>query len=99
MSKDDCRCTNSYYRNKPQIKLETETTHNSFFKPIPLEKPVRYDAPKVIQKHYDPSLLQSNYASNFTKPPPSNNYNSNDTALISQYYQNKPKNIPFSTET
>jgi hypothetical protein len=31
--KDDCRCANSYYTNKPKLKLEGETTHNANFKP------------------------------------------------------------------
>jgi hypothetical protein len=44
-------------------------------------------------------LLQSSYKSTFTKPPAVNSSATNDSALINQYYQNKPKNVPFSTET
>lgn len=97
--KDDCRCANSYYSNKPKLKLDCETTHNANFKPHPIEPAPSMQPPKVVQKHYDPTLLQSSYKSTFTKPQAVNNSASNDSAIINQYYQNKPKNVPFSTET
>jgi hypothetical protein len=97
--KDDCRCANSYYRNKPKLKLESETTHNANFKAHHIEKAPDVQPPKVVQKRYDPELLQSSYKTTFTKPNVSANTSGNDQALISQYYQNKPKNVPFSSET
>lgn len=95
---EDCRCANSYYRNKPKVKLESETTHNANFKPHPIEPTPSLVPPKIVQKHYDPELLQSSYKSTYTKPP-INQASSYDASLISQYYQNKPKHGPFPTET
>lgn len=98
MSDKDCRCTNSYFLNKPKIKLQCETTHHANFKPHPIQTAPPINPPKIVQKKYDPELLQSSYKSTFTKPP-INLTSSNDTALLAQYYQNKPKNTPFPTET
>lgn len=99
MNDKDCRCYNSYYHNKPKLKLESETTHNANFKPHPIEPAPTLNPPKIVQKRYDPELLQSSYKSTFTKPNINTTSSVNDAALISQYYQNKPKNIPFPKET
>jgi hypothetical protein len=52
-----------------------------------------------VQKHYDPEMLQSSYKTTFTKPNVNSNASSNDQAILNQYYQNKPKNVPFYSET
>jgi hypothetical protein len=96
---DNCKCANSYYKNKPKLKLESETTHNANFKSYPIEPTPSLQPPKIIQKKYDPELLQSSYKTTYTKPNIKAESSANDTAIINQYYQNKPKNIPFSTET
>ena len=56
-------------------------------------------APKVVQKRYDPELIQSSYKTTFTKPPPNTTSLNSDQPLLNQYYQNKPKNVPFYSET
>lgn len=55
--------------------------------------------PKVVQKRYDPELIQSSYKTTFTKPPPNTTSLNGDQSLVDRYYQNKPKNVPFYSET
>ena len=55
--------------------------------------------PKVVQKRYDPELIQSSYKTTFTKPPPNSTSVNADQSLVNQYYQNKPKNVPFYSDT
>lgn len=56
-------------------------------------------APKVVQKRYDPELIQSSYKTTFTKPAPNTTSANYNQSLVNQYYQNKPKNVPFYSET
>ena len=96
---EDCRCANTYYSNKPKIKHDYETTHHANFKPIPIEKAPTVQPPKVAQKHYDPEVLKTSYKDTFTKPNISASSYNQDQGIINQYYQNKPKNVPFYSET
>jgi hypothetical protein len=92
---DDCRCANNYYNTKPQLKLQSETTHNSTFKAYPIEHQPTYQMSKVEQKHYDPTVLQTSYKSTYVKPVIVNDDKSSNANQVSNYLANKPKNVPF----
>lgn len=91
--KDDCRCANSYYANKPQIKLQAETTNKITYVPHPIPKSTELAPPKHVQKHYDPDVLKTSYKSTFTQPPPPPRTEQIDT--LAHHLNNKPKNVPF----
>ena len=96
---DDCKCVNSYYNNKPKLKMEGQTTHNANYKAYKIDPQPQLQPPKVTQKHYDPDVLQTSYKATYTKPTVQNTSTASDQNFISQYYQNKPKNVPFYSET
>lgn len=50
-----------------------------------------------MQKHYDPDVLKSSYKSTYTKP--AQNVFPDQIDSISQHFNNKPKNVPFYSDT
>ena len=51
----------------------------------------------MVQKHYDPDVLKSSYKATYTKPSQSSFPDQIDS--ISQHFNNKPKNVPFYSDT
>ena len=99
MIEDNCRCANSYYSNKPQLKLQTETTHQSTFKAHPIPQRQDIDPPKVVQKRYDPEVLRSSYNATYVKPKAVKDSYQDSVDSLSRHMMNKPKNIPFQSDT
>lgn len=95
--KDDCRCTNSYYANKPHLKLQAETTNKTTYVQHPLLKNTEFIPPKHVQKHYEPEVLKSSYKCTYTQPPPPPRTEQIDS--LAQHFINKPKNVPFYSDT
>lgn len=96
--KDDCRCASSYYSNKPQLKLQGETTNQSTFKAHPITRQPELQVPKVVQRHYESDLLKTSYNSSFTKPPAASSF-PDQIDSIGKHLSNKPKNVPFYSDT
>lgn len=96
---DDCRCANGYYRNKPQLKLQTETTNQATFKSHPIPARQELPPPKVTSKRYDPEVLRTSYNSTFTKPTPLKEGYSSQVDSLSKHVHNQPKHVPFYSDT
>jgi hypothetical protein len=99
LMEDNCICANSYYSNKPQLKLQTETTNQATFKAYPIPSRQEINPPKVIQKRYDPEVLKSSYSATYTKPQNLSRSQGDHLDSISQHLLNKPKNVPFYSDT
>lgn len=95
--KDDCRCANSYYAKKPQLKLQSETTHQLTYVQHPIPKNTELPLPKYVPKHYDPEALQSSYKKTFTSHPQAPIADQIDT--VAYHLSKKPKNVPFYSDT
>ena len=99
MIEDNCRCANSYYANKPNLKLQSETTNKATFKAYSIPQHQNPEPPKIVQKKYDPDVLCSSYDTAFIKPRVTKDAYHDQVDVLKQHYNNKPKNVPFQSDT
>lgn len=57
-----------------------------------------FEVPKVVQKHYDPEVLQSSYKSQYNKPIVTKEPSNTSVNPAESYLKNKP-HVPFYSDT
>ena len=79
--------------------MQAETTNQATFKAYPIPQRQDPPVPKITQKKYDPDVLQSSYNSSYVKPRPVKDSYQDQVDVLSKHYMNKPKNVPFQSDT